>query len=111
MQTQEALVKRYKEIYPKDTFQKISEKTGIQITRVFRIFNGSEMKLKEYQSLEVLINSNLDSNDFIHSAKECINNLSIERINYLLNQMRHSLKLNEYKVKNNTLKLTNSLQA
>ena len=31
------------------TLKKIAADTGIQITRVFRLFNGSTMKLSEYQ--------------------------------------------------------------
>lgn len=54
---QKKTLDEYKRIFPKDSLKIISKKTNIQITRVFRIFNGSEMKVKELESfLEVLGN-------------------------------------------------------
>ena len=37
------------------TLKKISKETGIQITRVFRILNGSEMKISELEKFSVAI--------------------------------------------------------
>ena len=45
---QENILKSYQQQFPKNTFLQISKQTGIQITRIFRIFNGSEMKINEY---------------------------------------------------------------
>lgn len=54
------------------------------------------MKLSEYLSFETLIQSSLDSENFIHKAKECIERLSLERIDSLTNQMEHALKMIEF---------------
>ena len=50
MSLQHEVLERYLEVYRKPTLKFISENTGIQITRVFRLLNGSEMKLHEYQA-------------------------------------------------------------
>jgi hypothetical protein len=111
MQTQATLLKRYKEVYPKDTFQVISKKTNIQITRVFRIFNGSEMKLKEYLSINELLQSKIDSKQFIQSAKSCLENLSIDKVESLMNQMNHSLKIASLRLNSDSQILVNQLHA
>lgn len=45
----------YQKKFPQDTFQDVARKTNIQVTRVFRLFNGLEMKIGEYQKFQDLI--------------------------------------------------------
>ena len=45
---QEQLLKRYQNLMNDPTLREIAADTGIQLTRIFRLFNGSEMRLKEY---------------------------------------------------------------
>jgi hypothetical protein len=111
MQSQETLLKRYKEVYPRDTFQNISDKSNIQITRVFRIFNGSEMKLKEYLSINELLKTKIDAKQFIQKAKNCLETLSIDKVEILMNQMTHSLKIESLKLNISSNIYTNSVQA
>jgi hypothetical protein len=40
----------------------ISEDTGIQITRVFRLFNGYEMKLSEYEVFKLKVDEHFSEN-------------------------------------------------
>jgi len=47
---QTSIIQNYRAIYPDHTLKEISNLTGIQLTRVFRILNGSEMKLSEYSA-------------------------------------------------------------
>lgn len=54
---QQETINRYKKKYPNHTFREISAQTGIQLTRVFRIINGYEMKLSEYLAFQKVINS------------------------------------------------------
>lgn len=49
---QRETIYQYQTKYPNDTLRDIASKTGIQLTRVFRIINGYEMKLKEYLSFQ-----------------------------------------------------------
>lgn len=46
---QEAIIKQYNQTFPGLTYRAVAEHTGIQLTRVFRIFNGAAMKLSEYE--------------------------------------------------------------
>ncbi len=55
MQTQIQLLKAYRDLYGSISFRQISEQTGIQQTRVFRIFNGHEMRVKEFDIFKKLI--------------------------------------------------------
>lgn len=58
MFSQQQLVQAYRRRYPKHTFKDISYLTGINKTRIFRIFNGQEMKLSEYNAIDELIKKN-----------------------------------------------------
>jgi len=94
MSLQVAVLKQYKATFPQDKLKEISNRTGIQITRVFRIMNGSEMKLKEYESFERCIAKDFATSEFLDSAKQCLAKLNHERKRQLLNQMKHALKIN-----------------
>lgn len=48
---QQAIIKQYHQVFQNRTYREIAEHTGIQVTRVFRIFNGAPMKLCEYEIL------------------------------------------------------------
>ena len=62
------ILKKYTEVHNNPTLKFISEDTGIQITRVFRIINGHEMKISEYERFESSIKNIVDKarekNDF-----------------------------------------------
>ncbi|MDP7319301.1 MAG: hypothetical protein QF441_01770 [Bacteriovoracaceae bacterium] len=92
----------YKQEFPKDTLKDISTRTGIQITRVFRLFNGSEMKLKEYMAFEKCLKSHFSRNDFLELTHECLLKLSKRRLQLLIGQMNQSLKLQYYQQKQYT---------
>jgi hypothetical protein len=49
MELQKIILGQYVLLNGDPTLKFISDDTGIQITRVFRLFNGSLMKLSEYQ--------------------------------------------------------------
>ena len=66
MDIQKEILSQYKQTYPADTYQTISNKTGIQNTRVFRIFNGYEMKLSEYSRFVDVLGADMVS---IHSKE------------------------------------------
>ena len=53
MELQQQVINNYFEIFGKEkTLKEISGHLGIQITRVFRILNGYEMKLTEYEKFK-----------------------------------------------------------
>ena len=90
---QEATIKQYKELFPKETLKEISVKTKIQITRLFRLFNGSEMKISEYEVFQNLMDEKVNNNDFYKLAKKCTQTLSYNRMNYIYAQMSQAIKV------------------
>lgn len=92
---QNSIIKNYKTYFPNDTLKDISNKTNIQLTRVFRIFNGSEMKLCEYEKLEIVIDRKISANDFCSVARECFSSLSQGKLDQLYAEMKQFLKLSE----------------
>lgn len=55
MNLQKKILQDYREVFGQKTFREISDMTGIQQTRVFRLFNGSAMKLSEYEVFQQMI--------------------------------------------------------
>ncbi len=82
MNLQKQVIEQFKKLYPGCTLQSISNETGIQITRVFRIINGNEMKLSEYEAFQraIAIKENSPNNDFFKLVEEGIHFLSSETI-------------------------------
>lgn len=99
------IIRRYRQVYPKDTLKMISEKTGIQITRVFRIMNGKPMKVKELEVFERVINQSQTSNkhltEFERLTKMALSILSVRDLN-------HIAQIMERKIQNAHLKVSSS---
>lgn len=62
MTLQEKTLQRYRQLFPNQPLREISAQTGIQITRVFRLFNGKVMKVGELEAFEKAINEKLSEN-------------------------------------------------
>lgn len=62
MSLQNKIISRYRLFYPNQTLREVSGTTGIQITRVFRLFNGKPMKVKELEAFEKVIAGKLSEN-------------------------------------------------
>lgn len=62
MTLQNKIIQRYRLFYPQETLREASERTGIQITRVFRLFNGKTMKVSELEAFESAINKKTADN-------------------------------------------------
>jgi hypothetical protein len=76
MSLQIKTLNRYRQIFPNDTLREISTRTGIQITRVFRLFNGKTMKVGELEALEQVITEKLKENPALHRLNEVIEEAS-----------------------------------
>lgn len=55
MNLQNKILQDYRAVFGHQTFREMAAMTGIQQTRAFRIFNGSPMKLCEYEVLQQMI--------------------------------------------------------
>ncbi|MAZ48328.1 MAG: hypothetical protein CME65_07175 [Halobacteriovoraceae bacterium] len=73
---QRAIIDSYKKKFPKDKLRHISEKTSIQITRVFRILNGSEMKISEYEAFQNCLSYNESHLSLIEKLKLALSHLN-----------------------------------
>ena len=62
MSLQDKTIQRYRLFFPQETLRQISERTGIQITRVFRLLNGKPMKLGEFEAFEGAVQMKLNEN-------------------------------------------------
>ena len=81
MDLQKTILNQYMLLNGKPTLKKISEDTGIQLTRVFRILNGSTMKLCEYQVFNKKVKEKMGLTEGLEAiAFECSMRLSPEAI-------------------------------
>lgn len=96
MQLQESILNSFKQYYPTITLNESAKLLGINRTRLFRIYNGSEMKISEYESFEksILEAKGISTNNFLNTAKECLANLKKEKLKLLIEQMNEKLVLN-----------------
>lgn len=62
MSLQNKTIERYRLFFPQETLREVSSRTGIQITRVFRLFNGKAMKLREFEAFEEAITLKIAEN-------------------------------------------------
>lgn len=59
MTLQQKTLQRYRQLFPNETLRETSARTSIQITRVFRLFNGKTMKVVELEAFESIINKKI----------------------------------------------------
>lgn len=62
MSLQNNILSRYRQFFPEETLKEVSTRTGIQITRVFRLFSGKTMKVKELEAFEAAISLKIAEN-------------------------------------------------
>ncbi len=62
MTLQQKTLQRYRQLFPNETLREISARTSIQITRVFRLYNGKTMKVGELEAFEKAINDKIAEN-------------------------------------------------
>lgn len=95
------IIRRYRQVFPNDTLKVISEKTGIQITRVFRIMNGKPMKVIELEAFESILNiecgqkKNLTEIDRL--TKIAASTLSIQELDLIISFIERKLQNFELK--------------
>ena len=97
MNLQKNIIRRYKETYPQDKLKDISKKTSIQITRVFRLLNGAEMKVSELEAFMKTLAQSSEQTPLVKLAQECELELSKERKLFVITQLKHALKINQFK--------------
>lgn len=87
------IINQYKSKFPKHTLKDISKATSIQNTRVFRIMNGSEMKISEYEVFQKCINKTKNVSKLEKLIKECKSTLSELKMNNLCYELETLIKM------------------
>ena len=59
MNLQKKTITRYRQFFPGETLRETSSRTGIQITRIFRLFGGKTMKVTEMESFEKAVSDKI----------------------------------------------------
>ncbi len=110
MDLQLTIMDQYMLLNLKPTLKQISADTGIQLTRVFRLFNGSTMKLSEYQIFNKKVKEKMGLTEGLEEiALECSLKLSPEAIKDLevyLKRKIQTWKLTQIQKENKIASLT-----
>ncbi len=87
MSLQQKTIQRYRQFFPDDTLREVSGRTGIQITRVFRLLSGKNMKVAELEAFERVIRLKVAENpsfarmtDVIEEASAILTNEELAKI-------------------------------
>lgn len=72
MTLQKKTLSRYRQYFPNETLRETSARTGIQITRVFRLFNGKTMKVGELEAFENAVHMKIAENPAMARLDEVI---------------------------------------
>jgi predicted transcriptional regulator len=99
MNLQDSLIEKLNTTYPDITLKEISKRTGIQLTRVFRILNGYEMKVSEYERLESLVREKTNTsshNEHINLYLKFLNLQSLEQQQRLEQKYNKIIELNSF---------------
>jgi hypothetical protein len=102
MNLQQKTIRRYRQHFPQDSLRDISAKTGINFTRVFRIFNHQPMKLSEFEVFNQMI-----QNKEAQSSKKRSLMIKMEDLMPLMSdyELQFFIQIVERKIFNNKIKL------
>lgn len=87
MNLQQKTLNRYRQIFPNESLRETSARTGIQVTRIYRLFQGKQMKVKELETFETIITNRLKEsplqmklNDLLETASYTLTAAEMEKI-------------------------------
>jgi hypothetical protein len=102
MNLQTKILKQYLALNDQITLKTISEETGIQFTRVFRILNGSKMRLDEYEIIRKKVFEKMGMGGMLEElAHECSTSLNYSAIKEIEMMMKRKIELNQLLTKSN----------
>ncbi|OFZ22540.1 MAG: hypothetical protein A2202_03010 [Bdellovibrionales bacterium RIFOXYA1_FULL_36_14] len=103
MKEQKEILQKFMRLFNQPTLQEISNQTGIQITRVFRIMNFAPMKFSEYLIFKNLIDSKICPEDSIGSTLDrSLGELSLDTIGDIKQQIERKLLLKKLLTKDDS---------
>ena len=93
---QKEVLTQYMQLNQLPTLKYISGDTGIQLTRVFRILHGAEMKLKEFEIFRNKVCHGLGENEsLVKVAHDCQESLSPKGIQLLKVELNRLLAIKQ----------------
>jgi hypothetical protein len=92
---QKLVLDEYMQLMAKPTFREMAKDTGIQLTRLFRIMNGMEMRLNEYVILKRRVEELTDASQLSQLAFKCESTLPSRARKELEGMMMRLLKQQE----------------
>ncbi|MFA6238817.1 MAG: hypothetical protein WC635_15885 [Bacteriovorax sp.] len=94
MELQKTILEQYVLLNDQPSLKKISGDTGIQITRIFRLFNGSIMKLSEYQIFQQKIKEKMGLTNTLEAiAFDCSLKLSPQAIREIESYLQRKMEI------------------
>ncbi|RPJ74199.1 MAG: hypothetical protein EHM20_11005 [Alphaproteobacteria bacterium] len=94
MELQKRILGQYVLLNDGPTLKKIADDTGIQITRVFRLFNGSVMNLAEYQIFQAKVKEKMGLTHTLEAiAFDCSLKLSPEAIKEIESYLNRKMEI------------------
>jgi len=97
MNVQLEVLSKFKSLYGDPTYKQISTLSGIQMTRVFRISNGYEMKLSEYLKLKSLIDEKIEKSfkldEVVERCKMELSEYSLKEVEIFCQRKLNTLEL------------------
>ncbi len=96
MSLQKRTLNEFRLAYPQKSLRETSELTGIQLTRIFRLLNGSPMKVEEYEKFKIAISKSFRVSAPINSleklfykATETLPERELEKIRTQIHHLVH----------------------
>jgi len=91
--TQNNILKDFKTKFPNHSLRKISSLTGINASRLFRVFNGHEMKVSELEKFQAVLIESKDSPsvELLDLSRTCYKFLSQDRIQKIVDEIKFNL--------------------
>ncbi len=86
---QNQILQLYRQRFPGRSTREMSKDLKINPSRVFRLLNGYEMKVSEYERVKEFLNENqIETPDLYNLTRECEKYLSLNTLNNLIEEMR-----------------------
>jgi hypothetical protein len=102
---QNELLDKYMQLNGNPVLRKIVADTGIQLTRIFRLFNGAEMKLGEYLIFQAKVNEYVKGESIQNLGEKCDRVLSEEVKKEVIYELNKKIKMQKLNIKPKKLKL------
>lgn len=100
MKLEQQTIQIYKKTFPFETLRETSERTGIQVTRIFRLFAGRKMRVQELEAFQRAIdlkNGTTKKPNELHTLiQELILTLDEGEMSYITDYLVRKLENKKY---------------